>query len=82
MNTIPTVIIDGLNIACGLLPALGFAMLASSMISKKMSPYFFLGFVLATYLKLGIIPIALLGTLVILIFFFGKNKDSGVNLNA
>jgi mannose/fructose/N-acetylgalactosamine-specific phosphotransferase system component IIC len=67
LKSVPQVIIDGLNAACGLLPAVGFAMLTSQMISKKLAPFFFLGFVLASYLKLGVIPIAILGTIIMLV---------------
>ena len=41
---IPQVITNGLTVAGNLLSALGFAMLLSSMLSKKMFPYFLLGF--------------------------------------
>lgn len=80
LNYIPKVIIDGLNVAGGLLPALGIAMLINLMISKKLAPYYFLGFILAAYLKLDIIGIAILATILafIILQVSPKNKESEV----
>ena len=40
----PEFIKHGLSVATGIIPALGFAMLARLLINKKVAPYFFLGF--------------------------------------
>ena len=59
INKIPTVILEGFSIANGMLVALGFAMLLNVMSTKKLIPYYFLGFLLAAYLKIDTIAIAL-----------------------
>ncbi|MBS4535582.1 PTS mannose/fructose/sorbose/N-acetylgalactosamine transporter subunit IIC [Clostridium sp. D2Q-14] len=61
LDAIPTPIQTGLQIATGLIPALGFAMLARLLINKQVVPYFFLGFLIVAYLDISITGIALLG---------------------
>jgi len=63
VNAIPAVITDGLTIATGLLPAMGFAMLAQMTLNKKVMPFFFLGFLLSAYLGVPVLCIALLGVI-------------------
>ncbi|BFK82586.1 PTS mannose/fructose/sorbose/N-acetylgalactosamine transporter subunit IIC [Clostridium baratii] len=60
-DKIPPVIMTGLNVAGGILPAIGFAMLLNMMLKKKMWVYLLIGFVFAAFLKLSTIGIALLG---------------------
>jgi len=78
VNAIPKVILDGLTIAGNLLPAVGFALLLNMLYSKKMMVFFFFGFLLASYLKLDITAIALIGTCVavILNMYMGSNSGS------
>ncbi|ADL04078.1 PTS mannose/fructose/sorbose/N-acetylgalactosamine transporter subunit IIC [Lacrimispora saccharolytica] len=49
LGNIPSFIQTGMEIAAGLLPALGFAMLAQMIMNKKVAPFFFLGFFLVAY---------------------------------
>lgn len=49
LNIIPSFVQDGMNVAAGLLPLLGFAMLAQMMMNKKVAAFFFLGFFLVAY---------------------------------
>jgi len=65
VEAIPAVITNGLTIATGLLPGIGFAMLAQMIMNKKVVPFFFLGFVLSAYFKLPVVGIALLGLIII-----------------
>lgn len=69
LNAIPEFIKTGLSIATGLMPALGFAVLASMIINKKNVVFLFLGFLLSVYLGIPVTGIALLGivTAVILV---------------
>jgi fructoselysine/glucoselysine PTS system EIIC component len=67
LDAIPNFIQTGLQIATGILPALGFAMLAKLLINKKVVPYFFLGFLIVAYLKIPVTGIALLGAIVAVI---------------
>ena len=59
-NSIPAWAIDGLKVAAGILPAIGLASILSTLGLKKGWPYFLVGFVLATYLGMNIMSIALL----------------------
>lgn len=61
VNAIPQAFVDGMGIATGILPAVGFAMLIGMTYSKKVAPFFFLGFVLAAYLKMDMLAIAIIG---------------------
>lgn len=65
VNAIPKQIIDGLTIATGLLPGIGFAMLAQMIMNKDVVPFFFLGFLLSAYFKVPVIGIAFLGLIVV-----------------
>lgn len=50
-----------LEVIGGVLPALGVAMILKSIMSKDTAVFYFLGFVLAVYLKLPIIAVSILG---------------------
>lgn len=67
LDSIPEFIKHGLSVATGLVPALGFAMLAKLLINKKVAAYFFLGFVLMAYLNIPVTGIAILGAIVAVI---------------
>jgi PTS system mannose-specific IID component len=67
LDMIPAWVQSGLQVAGNMLPALGFALLMNLMLNKKVAPYFFLGFMLAAYLKLPIIAIGGLGVIIALI---------------
>ncbi|MFX3616138.1 MAG: PTS mannose/fructose/sorbose/N-acetylgalactosamine transporter subunit IIC [Sporolactobacillus sp.] len=64
VKAIPHVIMNGLQICGGLLPAVGMAMLLKLLWDKKISAFFFLGFILVAYLKLPLIALAVLGAIV------------------
>lgn len=76
VNAIPVFITGGLSVASGMLPALGFALLISMMMTKKFAPFFFVGFVLAAYLGLGTVPIAVLAVCMALILTVANYKTS------
>ncbi|MTD38695.1 PTS sugar transporter subunit IIC [Erwinia sp. CPCC 100877] len=63
LDLIPQAFIDGMNIATSILPAVGFAMLINMTFSKKVAPFFFLGFVCVAYLKLDMIATAIIGAI-------------------
>lgn len=67
LDMIPLWVQTGLQVAGNMLPALGFALLMNLMFNKRVAPYFFLGFVLASYLKLPMIAIGGLGVIIALI---------------
>lgn len=49
LGVIPEFVQTGMDITAALLPALGFAMLAQTMMNKKVAPFFFIGFFLVAY---------------------------------
>ena len=57
----------GLAATGGLLPAVGFAILMRMLWSKQLSPYYFLGFVLAAYLKLPSVAVAAIGIIIVVL---------------
>lgn len=69
LNAIPEFIITGLGAAAGLLPALGFAMLMKMVIKKELIPFFFIGFVLSSFLNMPTIGIAILGVCYVLVSY-------------
>ncbi|HTJ10883.1 MAG TPA: PTS system mannose/fructose/sorbose family transporter subunit IID [Dinghuibacter sp.] len=67
LDLIPAWLNTGLVVAGNVLPALGFALLLNLMFRQDVAPYFFLGFILASYLHLPMIAIGGLGIIVAMI---------------
>lgn len=80
LTIIPKFIIDGMNIAAGILPALGFALLTSMLINKKVAPYLLLGFVLAAYLKVPVLGVALIGIAIVALSIVNNDKPQPVSV--
>ena len=76
LKAIPEFVQNGLVAAAGFIPALGIALLAQMILSKKTMVYFILGFALAAYLKIPMLGIAMMaGCLaVILVQMQGTQK--------
>ncbi|WP_057002504.1 PTS mannose/fructose/sorbose/N-acetylgalactosamine transporter subunit IIC [Agrilactobacillus composti] len=72
VNMIPTVIMNSLTVAAGMLPALGMALLMISLWSKKLAPYFFIGFGLVAFFKGTLIEVAFLGAAVAFLAVIGQ----------
>lgn len=69
----PANIITGLTVAGKVLPAVGYALLLRYMAQERaLLPAFFIGFVLATYLKLDIMAIVILGACTVLLMLTWK----------
>lgn len=78
LNKIPDFVQKGLTVATGIIPALGFAMLARLIINKQVAPYFFLGFIIVAYLEIPVTGIAILGAITAIVVvnimnYRGKN---------
>jgi len=76
LDMIPAWVQSGLQVAGNMLPALGFALLMNLMFNKKVAPYFFLGFMLAAYLKLPVIAIGGLGVIIAFIVTQNTPKET------
>lgn len=74
VDNIPEVIMNGLTIAGGLLPAVGFALLLQPMMTGKNAIYFLFGFVLLAYLQLLVLAITILGVVVAFIVTYENKK--------
>ena len=61
VEAMPQILMDGLKVASGILPAVGMAMLLKMMNLKKFWPFFLIGFVLSVYLGLNVLAISLIG---------------------
>lgn len=81
LDAIPTFVQHGLSVATGIIPALGFAMLAKVIMNKEVVPYFFLGFAIMAYLKIPLTGIAIFGAIlaVVMVSITGKIEDSKKN---
>lgn len=72
---VPAFIMRGLQVAGGVLPAVGFALLLQPMLSGKNFLYLLVGFVLVTYLKLPMVAITILGVFLAFLVVF-ENKST------
>lgn len=75
IEAIPTWLIDGLTVAGGLIPAIGFAMILNVMAKKEYIPYVLLGYICVAYLELPVMGVALVGAVFALIAYFRSNND-------
>ncbi|WP_010580783.1 PTS sugar transporter subunit IIC, partial [Liquorilactobacillus vini] len=76
LKVIPSFVTNGMNIAAGMLPALGFALLASMLINKKVAPFLLLGFVLSAYMNVPVLGVALIGLVIVALSIVNNNKPS------
>lgn len=73
LASIPEFVSEGLNVATGLLPAIGFAMLAKMIMTKRLLPFFFLGFLVTSYMKVSVLGVALFGVVIAVLMNRGNN---------
>lgn len=78
VDALPKWLINGLSVAGGIMPAVGFAMLLKIMWKRSYAPFFIIGFILAAYLELPILAVAILGVAIALYdYFIGSGKSGG-----
>ncbi|MDR0649341.1 MAG: PTS sugar transporter subunit IIC [Synergistaceae bacterium] len=70
LSSIPQFVTDGLNVATGLLPAIGFAMLAKMIMTKRLMPFFLLGFLITSYMRVSVLGSALFAVVIALLLNF------------
>lgn len=78
VNSLPEFVTGGLSVASGMLAAVGFGMLLRIIWSKALAVYFFVGFVLATYMNVPIIGIAIIGLIYCIIRYFDTFKKESL----
>lgn len=84
LGNIPQWLSKGINISGGLIPALGFAMLAQMIMNKKVVPFFFLGFFIVKYLKINTTGAAIFAAIIALILVqieASNNKKAAVEVD-
>lgn len=64
LNVIPQFVFDGLGVAAGILPAMGFAMLLRMVLTKRLMPFFALGFTLSAFFHLPVLGVAILAVVI------------------
>lgn len=79
VDSIPQIIIDGLQAGTLLLPALGFALLINLIWNQKIAAFYFIGFVLSAYLNLDTMAVAILGGCIAVLFYFFGNESQKVD---
>lgn len=79
--SMPEWLTHGLEVAGGILPAVGFGMLLRVMFKKEFIPYLIVGFLFASFIKFSnLLPVALLGTALALYEFFNpRNSKTSVD---
>lgn len=71
----PQWLLDGLKVSGGLLPAIGVAILMRYLPVKNYLAYLIIGFVLAAYLKIDVMGIALIGGALAYIKFMQRSEE-------
>ncbi len=75
INAIPVWLENGLTVASGMLPALGFAILLRQMPMRKYGYFLLIGYVLAAYAGMDMLAIALLGVVICVFIFQLKQQN-------
>ncbi len=86
VQAIPQWLISGLTVAGGLLPAVGFALIMSTMAKKEYIPALILGYVCVAYLKMPVIGLAFAGAVLAFNNYYNgrradKNKGGSTSTN-
>lgn len=72
--SMPAWVMSGLSAASGMMTGIGFAILTAMIWNKEIGAFFFAGFVLSKYVGLGSLPIAILATVVAIMYFYNQKK--------
>ena len=80
LNAIPDVITRGLQISGGFIVVVGYAMVINMMEAKALMPFFFLGFVVASFTGFNLIGLGILGACAA-IFFIQLNPKYHKSMN-
>ncbi|KRM07155.1 MAG: PTS galactosamine transporter subunit IIC [Liquorilactobacillus ghanensis] len=77
VNSMPQWLTHGFELAGGILPAVGFAMLLKVMLKPRYFPYLLLGFVIASMISFSnVLPVALIGGVFAAIEYFRTREVS------
>lgn len=76
LNAIPQFVMDGLNVASGVMVCVGFALLIRTMGDNKLLPWLFLGFIMVIYLSMDVIGVAAAAFCIAALFVFNQGSAS------
>lgn len=68
LNSIPTVVTNGLNIAGGIIVVVGYAMVINMMRSGYLMPFFYLGFVITAFTNFNLIALGIIGVIMAILY--------------
>ncbi len=74
LASLPVFVMTGLGKASGMMTAVGFSIITSMIWNKEVGAFFFVGFVLAKYLSLPTLAIAILAGVVAVMYFYNEKK--------
>lgn len=74
MNILPEGVIHGLEVAGGVLPALGFALIMNMIGKPKLMPYVFLGFIAISVLQINTLTAGIIGVCIAVISIMQKRE--------
>lgn len=78
---IPEWITHGMDVTAGILPAVGFAMLARMILTKELTAFLLIGFLLTAYLGVPVFGVALFGLGIALIVYFKKEATTTMEVD-
>lgn len=78
VDYIPQVIIDGLKVGTGILPALGVAMLLQMTLTKKFIAFLILGFALVAFFSISTVGVTIFGVVAAILYytFSGREEEA------
>ncbi len=79
VENIPEVLMRGLQVAGGLLPAVGFALLLQPMMNSKNFLYYLVGFVATAYMQLPVLAVTIIGVMVAFIVVYENRSKTAVS---
>jgi len=75
LQNIPTVITGGLRVAGGFIVVVGYAMVINTMKAGHLMPFFFMGFVVATFLNINLVGIGIMGIVMAMLYLQLKGNQ-------
>ena len=64
VGVVPEFVLNGFAAGANILPVMGFAMLARMILTKRLLPFYFLGFLLTAYIGVPVLGVALLSIII------------------
>lgn len=74
LNLMPAWAMHGIEVAGGILPAIGFAIAVYTIGKKELVPFFIIGYFMVIYFEMNVMGVAVFATSVALLFYWLNNK--------